>query len=93
MEAAEEKYGVREEAYAVLRSIDNEEFNQKMLEERRKFSYVQSAYNRRDYVNARALLDNIDTKLLNDQQTQRLKEILQTPQMQPTHDSRVVQAQ
>jgi type II secretory pathway component GspD/PulD (secretin) len=77
-------YGVRDEALMVLRSIDTEEFNQRRLRANRSFDAVQSAYNRGDYNHAGALLTAIDTKLLDERRQARLREMLMTPQMQPS---------
>jgi type II secretory pathway component GspD/PulD (secretin) len=82
-EACQKEYGVVEEAEAVLRSIDTEEFNQQVIAEQRKFAVVQSAFNRREFGNARALLDTVNTKALTPVQAVRLKEMLQVPEMQP----------
>jgi type II secretory pathway component GspD/PulD (secretin) len=76
--------GVRDQALAVLRSIDTEEMNQRALNANRSFNAVLAAYNRRDYHQAGALLSAIDTKLLDERRQARLREIVNTPEMQPS---------
>ncbi len=76
-------YGVRDQALAVLRSIDTEEFNQRCLQANHAFSAVVAAYNRHEYHQAGLLLAAIDIKLLDGPRQSRLREILSTPEMQP----------
>ena len=76
--------GVRDQALAVLRSIDTEEMNQRALNANRSFNAVLAAYNRRDYHQAGVLLSAIDTKLLDERRKARLREIVNTPEMQPS---------
>ena len=82
-EAFQGPYGVKEEASAVLRTIDSEENNQKSLESRRTFDAVVSAYNRKEYEQARNLLAAVNDKLLDKERQSRLKEIMSTPGMLP----------
>jgi type II secretory pathway component GspD/PulD (secretin) len=82
--ACKPEYGVREEAYALLRSIDNEEFSQSILSARRAFDAALAAYRRRDYANAAAMLATIDTRLLDPTRLARLREMAQSPEMQPS---------
>ncbi|HWG46540.1 MAG TPA: hypothetical protein VN688_27505 [Gemmataceae bacterium] len=76
-------YPVREQALAVLRSIDNEEFSQKRLRSNHAFDAVEASYRRRDYHQAGLLLAAIDTKQLDERRQGKLREILNTPEMQP----------
>jgi type II secretory pathway component GspD/PulD (secretin) len=76
-------YGVRDEALSVLRSIDTEEMNQRALRANRAFNAILAAYNRRDYHQAGLLLSAIDTKLLDERHQARLREMINTPEMQP----------
>ena len=82
-EAFQGPYGVKEEATAVLRVIDSEEGNQKALESRRTFDAVVSAYNRKEYEQARNLLAAVNDKMLDKERQSRLKEIMSTPAMLP----------
>ncbi len=90
-EAAQDQYAVTDQAFEVLREIDKEEFLQKQLQEQHKFMVVDKEFNRGDFANARALLDTVNTKLLSEPQHLRLKEILQTPEMQPAPETALVQ--
>lgn len=82
-EAFQGPYGVKEEAAAVLRTIDVEDLNQKSLESRRTFDAMVSAYNRKEYEQAKNLLAAVNDKLLDKERQSRLKEILSTPSMLP----------
>lgn len=82
-EAFQGSYGVKEEASTVLRAIDTEENNQKALESRRTFDAVVSAYNRKEYEQARNLLAAVNDKMLDKERQSRLKEIISTPAMLP----------
>ena len=81
-EAFQGPYGVAEDATAVLRSIDIEEVNQKALSSRRNFDAMVSAFNRREYSQARILMGSVNEKLLDADRQGRLKEIMTTPGMQ-----------
>ena len=61
-EAFQGPYGVKEEAAAVLRTIDVEDLNQKSLESRRTFDAMVSAYNRKEYEQAKNLLAAVNRK-------------------------------
>jgi type II secretory pathway component GspD/PulD (secretin) len=72
---------VKDEAFALLRTIDAEEFNQKRLAIQRGFDAALSAYNRREYDRATAMIAAIDTRLLDAARQVRLREITMTPEM------------
>src|SRR5439155_12572714 len=72
---------VRDEAVALLRSIDNEDFNQARLQATRSFDAVEAAYRRRDYAYAGAVLARIETKYLDPARQARLRELAQVPEM------------
>jgi type II secretory pathway component GspD/PulD (secretin)/tetratricopeptide (TPR) repeat protein len=72
---------VKDEAFALLRTIDAEEFNQKRLATDRGFAAAVSAYNRHEYERATAMIAAIDTRLLNPANQVRLREISMTPEM------------
>jgi type II secretory pathway component GspD/PulD (secretin) len=78
------KYGVQAEATELLRSIDAEEFNQRMLVANRNFDTGLTAYYRKDYTQAAAIWGTIDAHLLNPDKQSRLKELMMKPEMQPT---------
>jgi type II secretory pathway component GspD/PulD (secretin) len=81
IDAAQEKYGVSEQAFALLRSIDIEENNRRTLDVHRAFDAAQQAYNRRDYAYAASVLAMVDPKLLDADRRERLKNIMMTPEM------------
>jgi type II secretory pathway component GspD/PulD (secretin) len=82
-QALEGNYGVQEEALAMLRSIDNEEFNQQRLQAVRTYDAAEAAYRRHDYRQASNLLAAMDVRLLDDARKSRLREISSTAEMQP----------
>jgi type II secretory pathway component GspD/PulD (secretin) len=84
VQASEPQYGVRDEALAVLRSIDTEEFNQKRLRANRTFDAAWSAYVRRDYPHSAGMIAAIDTQLLDEPRQVRLRDMMATPEMQPS---------
>lgn len=77
-------YGVQSEAASVLRSIDVEEFNQKILVARRSFDAALSAFLRKEYGQARTILTAIDPRMLPPEKQAKMKELMGTPEMQPT---------
>ncbi|NBR04624.1 MAG: hypothetical protein EBT92_02525 [Planctomycetes bacterium] len=87
VEAYQGAYGVKEEAASVLRSIDIEDVNQKMLETRRAFDAALSAYNRKDYEQSKIMISTLTEKNLDKERQQKLKEILMTAEMQPKEKS------
>ena len=87
VEAYQGSYGVKEEAASVLRSIDIEDVNQKMLETRRTFDAALSAYNRKDYEQSKTMIATLTEKNLDKERQQKLKEILMTAEMQPKEKS------
>ncbi|MFO0879688.1 MAG: hypothetical protein U0840_20265 [Gemmataceae bacterium] len=74
---------VRDEAMAMLRTIDAEEFNQKRLGANRAFDAALAAYRRREYSRASAMIAALDTRLLDAERQGRLREMSQTPEMSP----------
>jgi type II secretory pathway component GspD/PulD (secretin) len=82
-------YGVQQEAAQVLRSIDAEEFNQRILAANRAFEAAMDAYHRQEYPQAATMLRSIDPHLLTPDKQAQLKEVMLTPGMQP---AAVVQA-
>src|SRR5262249_10870342 len=81
---------VQAQAEFVLRSIDAEEFNQQRNQANRSFEAAISAFNRSDAMQARAILNAIDVHLLDQEKQTKYKELMRTPQMQPS--SAVAQA-
>lgn len=80
-EAFQGPYGVADDATTVLRSIDIEELNQKALSSRRNFDAMVSAFNRREYSQAKLMMGSVNEKLLDADRQGRLKEIITTPGM------------
>jgi hypothetical protein len=89
VEAYQGTYGVKEEAASVLRSIDIEDVNQKMLETRRTFDAALSAYNRKDFEQSKTMISTLTEKNLDKERQQKLKEILMTAEMQPKEKSAI----
>ncbi|MBL8798595.1 MAG: hypothetical protein JNM56_32160 [Planctomycetia bacterium] len=76
-------YGVQQEAAAVLRSIDTEEFNVRLRNDKRKADLIIDAYRRKDFAQAKLLVDQLDMAQLAPDQRMRLKSILESPELQP----------
>jgi type II secretory pathway component GspD/PulD (secretin) len=91
MEAMRDEYGVQQEAQAVLRTIDSEDFNLKVREVQRTFEAAESAYRKGDYKHAGLLIGMIDVRLLDDRAKERLRELMQTPGMAALHQDAVAQ--
>jgi type II secretory pathway component GspD/PulD (secretin) len=81
--AFDPKYNMQNEAGQVLRSIDVEEFNQKMLVANRAFDAGIAAFDRREYSQAATIMRSIEPQLLSPEKQARLKEVMLTPDMQP----------
>jgi type II secretory pathway component GspD/PulD (secretin) len=81
------KLGGGEPALAVLRSIDAEEQKQISRAANRTFDEVAQAYQNRDYRRANMILASIDTSKLDERRQGRLREMLNTPEMQPSAKS------
>jgi type II secretory pathway component GspD/PulD (secretin) len=77
-------YGVQEEAAQVLRSVDAEEFNQRVLAANHTFDAAMEAVHRQEYSHAATMLRSIDPPLLTDEKRAQLKEAMLMPGMQPT---------
>jgi type II secretory pathway component GspD/PulD (secretin) len=82
-EACNPQYGVRDDAIALLRSIDTEEFNQRRLRAIRTFDAAWSAYVRHDYAHAGNMITAIDVRLLDESRQAKLRDMMTTPEMQP----------
>jgi type II secretory pathway component GspD/PulD (secretin) len=72
---------VKNDAMALLRTIDSEEFNRKRLEAVRAFDAAVSAYHRGEYGQANALVAALDIRLLDADRKVRLREMSLTPEM------------
>src|SRR5262249_11354351 len=75
------KSDLKDEAVALLRTIDVEEFNQKTLEVNRTFDAAASAYRKGNVALASSMITAIDTRLLTADRQQRLREMAMTPEM------------
>jgi type II secretory pathway component GspD/PulD (secretin) len=82
-EAIKGNFGVVDEAMALLRSIDTEEFNQRRRQAFSAYDAAEQAFRRGDHRHASVLLGAIDTGLLDPGRQARLREIAMTPEMQP----------
>jgi type II secretory pathway component GspD/PulD (secretin) len=71
----------KDEAFALLRTIDAEESNQQRLAANRGFDAALSAFNRHEHARATAMIAAIDTRLLDAARQVRLREICMTPEM------------
>jgi type II secretory pathway component GspD/PulD (secretin) len=78
------KFGAGEAGLAVLRSIDAEDDAQARSRANRTFDDVVQAYRLHDYRRAGLMLAGIDTTKLDDKRQGRLREMLNTPEMQPS---------
>lgn len=74
----------RAQAENFLRSLDQEELNQHRLEICRTFDAAERAYREGNYPFAYQILAHVDTKMLDDSRQARLKDLMDSPQMQPT---------
>jgi type II secretory pathway component GspD/PulD (secretin) len=82
-DAAQGPYGVRDEAFALLRSIDVEEFNQRQLQAVRTFDAAMASFRRHDFEHASVMLGAIDVRMLDEGRQNRLKEVMMTAEMRP----------
>jgi type II secretory pathway component GspD/PulD (secretin) len=76
-------YGLQNEAAQVLRSVDAEEYNQRVLTANRTFDAAVDACHRHQYPQAVTMLQSIDSHLLAPDKQARLKEMMLMPSMQP----------
>ncbi len=86
-EVFDAKYGVQQDAAALLRSIDAEEDNQLILANQRNADAGLQAYMRRDYRTARSILASVDVRLLSPQLQNSLREVAASSEMQPQEQS------
>jgi type II secretory pathway component GspD/PulD (secretin) len=77
------KYGLQDQADAVLHSIDVEEFNQRVLANNRAFETGLAAFLRKDYFQAGTIFRSLDPSVLAKEKQARLKEMMLMPEMQP----------
>ncbi len=76
-------YGLQADAEKILRSIDAEEFNQRILAANRTFEAGRAALHRREYAQASAIFRSLDVPLLAPEKQAKLKELMQMPELQP----------
>jgi type II secretory pathway component GspD/PulD (secretin) len=81
-EAYKDAYGVRPQAESVLRSVDTEEFNQRRLVANRTYEAGYAAFQRREFVQAAAVLRSVDMSLLDSDKAARYREVMRTPELQ-----------
>jgi type II secretory pathway component GspD/PulD (secretin) len=80
--------GVRKQAEEMIRSIDAEEINQKILATERNAEAVRDAYNHGDYRQAATIARTLDWRHLSEKNRSRLKEIMSMPAMQAALEGR-----
>jgi type II secretory pathway component GspD/PulD (secretin)/tetratricopeptide (TPR) repeat protein len=76
-------YGVQEPAMQMLRSIDAEDNNQKVMSANRMFDEAHNALNQRDYRKAATIFATIDERMLTPDRQKRLRDIALQPEMTP----------
>jgi type II secretory pathway component GspD/PulD (secretin)/tetratricopeptide (TPR) repeat protein len=82
-------YGIKEQADALLHSIDAEEFNQKVLVANRSFDAGLAAYLRKDYAQAAVILRSLEPALLAKDKQAKLKELMLSSEL---HQGAIAQA-
>jgi type II secretory pathway component GspD/PulD (secretin) len=82
IEAYDPALGIQEEAVALIRSIDNEDYNQARLTANRNADAGFEAYQRGDYRQAANIFRALKEDYLDPQKRMRLKEISGMPEMQ-----------
>lgn len=87
VEAYNGPYGVRDQADAIIHSIDAEEISQKSLAASRSYEAGLKAYHSKDYALAGNIFQQVDMQLLPPDKQAKMRELLQLPEMQ----SRVTQ--
>lgn len=85
-------YGVKDDAMALIRTIDAEESNQKQLGAHRAFDAALAAYRRREYSQASAMIATVDVRMLDADRQARLREISMTPEMSPSQTKATAKA-
>jgi type II secretory pathway component GspD/PulD (secretin) len=90
--AGNPRLGMRNEALAVLRSVEAEEANQRRLRACRIFDAAWSCFLKHDYPQSSRLIAAIDVSMLDDVRKGRLREAMSAPEMQPNARGQVVQA-
>jgi Flp pilus assembly secretin CpaC/tetratricopeptide (TPR) repeat protein len=79
--AFEPRYAVQTEALQLLRSIDAEEYNQRVLAASRSFDTGATAFSRGDYAQAMTVFRNLDPQLLPPEKQAQLREYATMPQL------------
>ncbi len=69
-------YGVQNEAATVLRSIDVEEHNQRVLTANRSYDAALAAYHAKDYAQAQAIFRQVDANLLAADKKMQIREVM-----------------
>jgi type II secretory pathway component GspD/PulD (secretin) len=81
-EAFNGPYGVRDQANAVIHSIDAEEVSQKSLAASRSYEAGLAAYQRHDFALANTIFQSVDPMLLSPEKQAKLRELQQMQEMQ-----------
>jgi type II secretory pathway component GspD/PulD (secretin) len=82
-------YGLQAQAESMLRSVDAEEFAQQRLAADRTFDAGMSAFRRKEYAQAAAILHTLNPRLLDDTKQASLKNVFALPEMQPSQIAQV----
>jgi type II secretory pathway component GspD/PulD (secretin) len=82
-EAYDPRFGVQQEALALIANIDLEERNQALLTAHKNAASILESFKHRDFAVARSMLAGLDLTLLNPEMQRALREIIATPEMQP----------
>lgn len=91
-ELCKAEYGVREEAMRLLRSINAEEYNQRILESKRTFESGLDCVARKDFRKAMYLFQAIDLMYLPAEYQARMRDVMAMREMQPQAPEQQYQA-
>jgi type II secretory pathway component GspD/PulD (secretin) len=81
-------FGLQKEAADKLRSIDAEEEGQRCLTAARMFDAGESAFKRGDFKHAGGIFQAVDVRKLDAKRQNRMKELMQSAEMQPYHQEK-----
>ena len=76
------RYGIQEDVQRLLRSISNEEYNQRIMSNVRTFNAGLDAFVQKDFRKARFIFQSLDPAMLPEQYQVRLREFMATREMQ-----------
>jgi type II secretory pathway component GspD/PulD (secretin) len=85
-------YGLQAEAQSLLRNIDTEEYNQRILAANRAYEAASMAYLNKEYDQALGIFLQIDGTLLSSDKRNRMKDMMQVAGAQPAANVTVAKA-